>query len=722
MAKPKTAPLIPVEEMSVDQASAELARLAKLISQADNAYHNDDAPIMVDAEYDALRRRNLLIEERFPKLVREDSPSQWVGAPPSTRFEKVTHRVPLLSLQNGFSDADIEGFVDSVKRFLSLDEQAPVALTVEPKIDGLSASLRYEKGELRVGATRGDGQVGENVTANLLTVTDIPKTIKNAPDILEVRGEVYMAHTDFQQLNERLMADETAREPFANPRNAAAGSLRQLDHAITAERPLRFFAYAFGEVSEPVADTQWEGIEKLKRWGFSVNPLTRRFESVAEILAHYQWLIEERPSIDYDIDGVVYKVDRFDYQQRLGFRSNNPRWAIAHKFPAEQAVTILEDIDIQVGRTGALTPVARLRPVTVGGVVVSNATLHNQDEIERKDIRIGDHVVVQRAGDVIPQIVRVVMEKRQKGAKPYTFPETCPACGSLAVRGKNANGETDAVRRCTGGMICPAQVVEQLKHFVSRKAMDIDGLGTKQIEQFFELGYVREPADIFTLEARQKAGDIDLYTYKMRKDNSYDLKEGEKQPTNTKSIGNLFEAITARKSTSLDRVIFALGIRHIGETNARLFAQHYGNFDAFQAAAVSAHDTAHPAYEEMLAIDGVGALVADGVINFFAEERNRAAVSRLLSHVNPIPLDVPSTQDSEVAGKTIVFTGTLEKMSRDEAKARAQSLGAKVSGSVSSKTDILVAGNKAGSKLKKAQDLGVQTLSEDEWLALIKGL
>ena len=722
---PKKLADIPVKNLSAEEAEKELARLADLLTRANEAYHQKDAPFISDAEYDAEMRRNLLIERAFPKLKRDDSPSNLVGAPPSPKFEKVTHAKAMLSLDNAFSDEDVSDFVTRVRKFLGLSDDEKVGFTAEPKIDGASLSLRYENGKLKTAATRGNGQVGENVTSNVLTISDIPTEIKGAPDILEVRGEVYMSHEDFEALNERLAkeaaADGKASEFFANPRNAAAGSLRQLDPALTAARPLRFYAYAWGEVSEEFAETQMGVLEKFKKWKFKINPLTKRFENVDGLIGHYHKIEEERAALGYDIDGVVYKVDRLDYQERLGFVSRAPRWAIAHKFPAEKAVTVLEGIDIQVGRTGALTPVARLKPVTVGGVVVSNATLHNADEIERKDIRIGDTVVIQRAGDVIPQIVEVHKDKRKKSARKFKFPDKCPVCGSHAINEVNEKtGKEDAVRRCTGGLICAAQAVERLKHFVSRPAFDIDGLGTKQIESFFEQGLVKEPADIFTLAKRQETGEIDLYSYKLNKDGERILKDSKPQPTNKKSVQNLFDGIDARRSISLNRFINALGMRHIGETNARLFASAYGSFDAFRKAAVAAKKEGSPAREEMLAIDGVGELVAQGVIEFFAEDHNIKAVDRLLKQVTPQEIAPPSS-DSAVAGKTVVFTGKLEQMTRDEAKAKAQSLGAKVAGSVSAKTNILVAGPGAGSKLKKAQELGVETLTEDEWLALIKG-
>ncbi len=704
-AQVKDCSLKPVTDLSAAEASAELGRLARLIASADKAYYADDRPAITDAAYDALRRRNGLIERQFPKLKRADSPSARVGAAPSTKFEKAAHARPMLSLDNAFSEGGVRDFAERVRRFLMLGEDAPLAFTAEPKIDGLSLNLRYEKGVLKVAATRGDGAVGENVTANALTLSDIPRALKGAPEILDVRGEIYMSHADFAALNTAL--DQAGDEPFANPRNAAAGSLRQIDAAVTASRPLRFFAYAWGEASAPLGDTQIDSVKRLSRLGFQTNPLLRRCESVEEMLAHYAAIEAQRASLGYDIDGVVYKVDRLDYQARLGFVSRSPRWAVAHKFPAERAMTELLGIDIQVGRTGALTPVARLRPVTVGGVVVSNATLHNQDEIERKDVRVGDTVLVQRAGDVIPQIVEVIAEKRPKGAKPYRFPDVCPVCGSPAVR-----DEDEAVRRCTGGFSCAAQGVERLRHFVSRDALDIEGLGEKQNEAFFAEEIIKEPADIFTLEARQRAGAVDLFTYKEKKD-------GTKTPTNRKSIENLFAAINARRAPALDRFIHALGMRHIGETNARLFARHYHSFDAFQAAAIAATDEESPAYQDMLSIEGVGALVAGGVIAFFKEARNRAAVDRLLAEVAPQEAAAPARPGSAIAGKAVVFTGTLETMTRDEAKAQALALGAKVSGSVSARTEYVIAGPGAGSKLKDAERLGVRVFSEADWRLFI---
>ena len=709
---------IPVNKLLPEEAEAELARLAAEISHADEDYYEHNSPALSDAQYDALRQRNLLIEKRFPKLKRADSPSGKVGAKASTKFAKAPHAVPMISLDNAFNDGDVAEFTKRVRKFLGLDEEM-VAFTAEPKIDGLSLNLRYEQGELKVAATRGDGQIGENVTANALVVDDIPQMLKGAPEILDVRGEVYMSHKDFEALNARLEAE--AVEPFANPRNAAAGSLRQLDATITASRPLRFFAYAWGEASEPLAPTQWEALQRLKKLGFQINPLTKRCNDVAAMLEHYRKIEEQRATLGYDIDGVVYKTDRLDYQERLGFVSRAPRWAVAHKFPAEKATTILEKIDIQVGRTGKLTPVARLKPVTVGGVVVTNATLHNADEIERKDIREGDTVVIQRAGDVIPQVVEVIADKRPKGAKKFVFPDECPVCGSHAVNEENpATGKADVDKRCTGGLICAAQAVERLKHFVSRQAFDIEGLGEKQIAAFFEEEIIREPADIFTLRKRQEKKALDLYVYKKKANGDLALKDGHPVPTNSKSVHNLFDAIEEKRVISSARFINSLGIRHVGETNARLFASHYGDFKTFYAAAKKARSETSEAYQDMLSIDGVGALVARGVIDFFDEEHNRAAVDRLLKEVEPAP-EAAAKTDSKVAGKTVVFTGTLETMTRDEAKARAQALGAKVSGSVSAKTDYLVAGPGAGSKLKKAEELGVAVLTEAEWAALAKG-
>ncbi|MEE9328734.1 MAG: NAD-dependent DNA ligase LigA [Parvularculaceae bacterium] len=691
-----------IDKLTASEAAAELARLATQIAAHDAAYHLDDAPEISDAAYDALSQRNDAIEQQFPELVRDDSPSKKVGAPLSEKFAKVPHFVRMLSLGNAFNDGDVADFVARISRFLKLDE--PVLFTAEPKIDGLSASLRYEKGKFVLGLTRGDGAVGENITENLMTISDIPHTIKNAPDVIEIRGEVYMAKAAFATLNQTQEAK--GEQAFANPRNAAAGSLRQLDSKITAARPLAFFAYAWGEVSHMPADTQTGMMALFKKWGFQVNPLPEQCDTVEALILHYERIEQRRASLDYDIDGVVYKVDRLDYQERLGFVSRAPRWAIAHKFPAEQATTILNDIEIQVGRTGALTPVAKLDPVNVGGVVVSNATLHNQDEIERKDIRIGDTVVIQRAGDVIPQVVRVLIDKRLKTSKPFVFPKVCPVCGSAAVRAEDEKGGSDVVCRCTGGLSCPAQAVERLKHFVSRRAMDIDGLGAKQIEAFYEDGLVKSPADIFTLQKRDKTG------LKKLKD-----REG----FGSLSVSNLFAAIDTARSQKLPRFLFGLGIRHVGETTAGLIARHVGTgegFFEFGQTLAAEEEAATGAAADFLAIDGIGETVVTALREFFSETHNVEALRALLDQVDPAPVaEVKS--DSPVAGKIVVFTGTLTQMTRDEAKVRAAALGAKVSGSVSAKTDILIAGEKAGSKLKKATELGVTTMTEAEWLELI---
>ncbi|MEQ8434778.1 MAG: NAD-dependent DNA ligase LigA [Oceanicaulis sp.] len=694
------------DQLSQADAKAELERLAKEIAKHDRAYYEKDKPAISDATYDALRARNAAIEERFPDLKRADSPSNRVGAKPSDQFSEVPHAVPMLSLGNAFTDEDVADFVERIKRFLNLSE-TPV-LTAEPKIDGLSANLRYENGELVVGATRGDGRTGENVTANLKTIADIPHTLKgDAPAVLEVRGEVYMSHADFASLNARQEA--LGKPAYKNPRNAAAGSLRQIDPAITAQRPLRFFAYAWGELSQPLSDTQYGAVERLARYGFATNDDMARCTGVDELIAHYRGLEEKRAGLGYDIDGVVYKVDRLDWQERLGFVSRAPRWAIAHKFSPEKATTLLHAIEIQVGRTGALTPVAKLEPVTVGGVVVSNATLHNEDEIARKDVRVGDTVVIQRAGDVIPQIVEVLKDKRPSPEPGrYAFPKVCPCpLQTPAEREVNARtGEVSVVRRCTGEFACPYQRKEHLKHFVGRKAFDIEGLGEKQVAAFYEEGAVTEPADIFTLERRNAAGELDP---------PLQTREGWGE----KSVTNLFGSINERKTIALSRFINALGVRHVGEETARLLARTYGSWSEFRAAAEAAADPGE-ARESMLAIDGLGDTAVDALGRFFAEAHNKAALDRLLKHVHVEDAEQIASE-SPVSGKTVVFTGSLEKFTRDEAKARAQSLGAKVSGSVSGKTDYLVAGPGAGGKLKKAQEMGVQTLTEDEWLALIGG-
>jgi DNA ligase (NAD+) len=692
----------------LDEAGAtqELARLAKEIARHDALYYRRDEPEISDADYDALRKRNEAIEARFPHLVRDDSPSLKVGAAPVEAFGKVVHRVPMLSLGNVFDDEGVRDFIDRVRRFLGLDADAELAFTTEPKIDGLSITLRYEAGRLVQAATRGDGYEGENVTANVRTIGDIPEavTAKNFPDPFEVRGEIYMSHSAFQALNAEQ--EKAGNRLFANPRNAAAGSLRQLDSKITAARPLRFFAYSWGEAAKLPADTQWGVYKAMAAWGFPLNPLAKLTSSVDEMLDTYREIEEGRAGLDYDIDGIVYKLDRLDLQERLGFVSRSPRWAIAHKFPAEKATTILRDIEIQVGRTGALTPVAKLEPVTVGGVVVQNATLHNEDEIERKDVRIGDTVIVQRAGDVIPQILGAVQDKRPKGAKRFEFPDLCPACGSRAVREVDEKtGKRDAVRRCTGGLICPAQRVERLKHFVSRNAFDIEGLGEKRIQELYDDGTIQSPPQIFTLT---------------EKDNAAEGKLAEREGWGALSAQKLFAAIEARRTVKLDRFIYALGIRHVGEITARLLARNYGTAETFLKSMLAAGKNRDgEAFAELDNIEGIGPTVAAAIADFFAEPHNVEVVEELLEQVRPQALEAVD-HGSPVSGKTVVFTGTLEQMTRSEAKARAERLGAKVAGSVSKNTDYVVAGPGAGSKLKNAKDLGVQVLSEDEWLKLIE--
>lgn len=707
---------VAIESLTRDQAAAELQALAQEIAEHDRRYHQEDAPTISDADYDALRRRNNAIEARFPDLVLADGPSAQVGAAPASGFGKIAHAVPMLSLDNAFDDEDVQDFVGRVRRFLKFDPlMGALALTAEPKIDGLSLSLRYKRGKLVHAATRGDGTTGENVTANARTIKDIPEQLTgDVPDVVEVRGEVYMAHKDFQALNARMEAN--GGKVFANPRNAAAGSLRQLKSEITASRPLRFFAYAWGEMSALPKDTQSEMVQCFADWGFQINPLMKRCETVEELLEVYHGIEESRAQLDYDIDGVVYKVDRLDLQERLGFVSRSPRWAIAHKFPAEQAYTVLNDIEIQVGRTGALTPVAKLEPITVGGVVVSNATLHNEDYIKGigqdgepirggKDLRVGDTVKIQRAGDVIPQIVDIDLDKRPAEAQPFEFPTVCPACGSHAVREENEKtGRVDAIRRCTGGLICPAQATEKLKHFVSRNAFDIEGFGDKQVDAFYQDGLVMAPADIFTLEERDKRALTKLRN-----------REG----WGAVSAKNLFEAINARRDIDLNRFIFALGIRHVGEGNAKLLARAYGSWGAFSNAMVAAHDEAGEAWTDLNDIDGIGHIVADALVEFFAEAHNRDQLDALLEQVIPREAEKIDASGSPVAGKTVVFTGSLERMTRDEAKAMAERFGAKVSGSVSRKTDLVVAGPGAGSKLKKAQDLDVEVISEDGWFDLV---
>jgi len=692
-----------VEALTDEEAAAELAALAAEIAEHDRAYHQNDAPTISDAAYDALRRRNDAIEARFPELVREDSPSRSVGAAPSSGFRKVQHQVPMLSLTNAFNREDVADFLKSVRRFFDLGEDEPVAVMAEAKIDGLSCSLRYENRKLVQAATRGDGQEGEDITSNVRTIDDryVPKTLPaDAPALLEVRGEVYMDRSEFFALNEARTA--RGEPPFANPRNAAAGSLRQLDPKVTAERKLRFFGYAWGVLegdAREVFVTQSGAREKLGQWGFPLNHPARLCQSLDELIALYEELQAERANLPFDIDGVVYKLDRLDLQERMGFVSRAPRWAIAHKLPAEQAQTVLEKIDIQVGRTGALTPVAHLKPVTVGGVVVSRATLHNEDEIARKDVRPGDMVVIQRAGDVIPQVVKSLPEHRPADSQPFVFPDHCPACGSLAIR-----EEGEAVRRCTGGLICPAQGVERLRHFVSRDAFDIEGLGTKIVQQFWDEELIRSPADLFTLEERDRTG---LTRLKNR--------EGWGET----SARKLFDAIKEREQIGLDRFIFALGIRQIGQSTSRLLARHYATIGNLIAAMEAANDRDSDAWQELIGIDKIGESMADDLTGFFAEPRNRKVLDDLLQHVSVKEFKELVESGSPVSGKTVVFTGTLETLSRAEAKVRAERLGAKVAGSVSGKTDYVVAGTDAGSKLTKARELGVTVLTEQEWLELI---
>lgn len=700
---------VAVAELTSQQAERELARLADVLNRANLAYHRDDAPIMPDADFDALRLRNAQIEARFPDLVQPDSPAARVGAAPAAGFGKIQHARRMLSLANAFSNGDVDDFVSGIRRFLGLAADSPLAFTAEPKIDGLSLSLRYEKGALVYAATRGDGATGEDVTANARTIDDIPSTLRDGPDILEIRGEVYMTHQDFVALNTRQV--ESGGKVFANPRNAAAGSLRQLDASITRSRPLRFFAYSWGEVSEPLADTQMAAIARLAQLGFCINPQTHLCQSVQDMIAVYSAIEAQRASLGYDIDGIVYKLNDLALQDRMGLRSTTPRWAIAHKFAAERAWTQLEAIEIQVGRTGALSPVARLVPVTVGGVVVSNATLHNEDYImgrdsrgmvirDGRDIRAGDWVEVYRAGDVIPKIRDVDPGRRPDTAVPYEFPQTCPECGSPALREPG-----DSVRRCTGGMVCPAQAVERLKHFVSRAAFDIEGLGAKQVESFWRDGWIATPKDIFTLKERFGPGQ------------PRQLKNRE--GWGEKSAANLFAAIDEKRIIPLGRFIFSLGIRHVGEATANMLASHYGTWEALRTALQDAKDPESAARLDLLSIDGVGGVLAESLISGFTAESDEIdALARALT-ITPAQA---RANDSPVAGKTLVFTGTLEKMTRAEAKARAESLGAKVAGSVSAKTDLLIAGPGAGSKARKAADLGVEVIDEDGWLAMIGAL
>jgi len=683
------------------QAKAEHEKLAAEILEHDRRYYTEDRPSISDAEYDELRKRLVALEKEYPALVTPDSPSQRIGAAPAEAFGKVSHGRPMLSLDNAFADEEVADFLGRIRRFLGLSEDTPIDMVAEPKIDGLSASLLYEDGVFVRGATRGDGQVGEDITANLKTIREIPLKLKGKghPARIEVRGEVYMRRADFLRMNAER---EKKGEPlFANPRNFAAGAVRQLDPRITATRPLRFFAYTWGEASALPEKTQSGMLAQFKDWGFITSPHWRLCKSLDDLLAYYRNLAAERADLPFEIDGVVYKVDRLDWQERLGFVSRQPRWATAHKFPAEEAETTLLDIEIQVGRTGALTPVARLKPVGVGGVMVANATLHNEDEIARKDIRIGDTVVIRRAGDVIPQVLRVDLKRRPKDSEPYKFPDLCPVCGSHATR-----GEGDAVRRCTGGLTCRAQAVERLRHFVSRDAFDIEGLGEKQIQAFFDWGWVRRPGDLFRLEKKHAKGPDAL---------------AEKEGWGETSASNLFAAIEARRTIPLERFLYALGIRHVGQATARLLAANYGSLEAFRGAMDAALDNEGEAWAELNSIEGIGEVVAKAIVDFFAEPHNLEAVEDLVKQIEVQDFVKPKTHGSAVAGKTVVFTGTLETMTRQEAKAGAEARGAKVAGSVSKKTDYVVAGADAGSKLTKARELGVAILTEQEWAALIGG-
>lgn len=713
IAKSKTRTPPDLAKLTKAQAKVELMRLALELEGHDKRYYQDDAPVVTDAEYDALRQRFNAIEKRFPEFVTSDSPSQKVGAAPSGKFKKVRHAVPMLSLDNAFAEQDVLDFVGRIQRFLKLGDDDRIDFSAEPKIDGLSMSLRYEGGELVTAATRGDGAEGEDVTANIRTLEDVPQKLKgrNVPDICEIRGEVYMTKQAFLALNERQKA--AGDTIFANPRNSAAGSLRQKDPSIAASRPLGFFAYAWGEMSAMPEPTQSGMIGWFERCGFKTNPLTKLCHSVEQLIAFHRKIEEQRAGLDYDIDGVVYKVDRLDWQERLGFVSRTPRWAIAHKFPAERAMTVLRDIEIQVGRTGSFTPVGKLKPIGVGGVIVQNVTLHNEDYIkgiggdgeqlrEGRDIRIGDTVVIQRAGDVIPQVVDVVLDKRPKTARPYHFPKKCPcSLHTDVVREETATGEEGSRARCTGEFACPYQKIEHLKLFASRRAFDIEGLGEKQITYFFEQGWVKEPADIFTLQARNAK-----------------LKLEEIEGYGETSVRNLFAAIEERRRISLERFIFALGMRHVGETTALALARGYGSWEAFHDACLKVAKGDEETIAEMDALDQIGDTVIKSVAAYFGESHNRGIVERLTKEVTILDAEKPKS-NSAVAGKTVVFTGALEKMTRDEAKAKAERLGAKAAGSVSKKTDYVVAGPGAGSKLAEAKKHGVTVLTEDEWLKLI---
>ena len=688
-------------DMDFEDAKARHYALVEDIRGHDVRYYQDDAPVISDGDYDKLRQELEALEEAYPSLVNESSPSQQVGASPAKGFRKVEHAQAMLSLSNIFKREDIDEFLERITRFLGLDDNEIIDIAAEPKIDGLSCSLRYEDHQLVLAATRGDGKIGEDITENVRTIQDIPHTLPgDAPSLIEVRGEIYIQGDDFAALNRQQ--EEDGKPAFANPRNAAAGSVRQLDPSITASRPLRLFAYALGETEKEYnPQTQWDIRTDLKRWGFQESQPASLCRTAEDVWEYYESILDARADLPYDIDGVVYKINRLDWQNRLGFVSRAPRWATAHKFPAEQAVTIIKDIDIQVGRTGALTPVARLEPITVGGVVVSNATLHNEDEIQRKDVRIGDHVVIQRAGDVIPQVVKVLEDKRVGSEKLFSFPERCPVCGSHAAR-----EEGEAVRRCTGGLVCEAQALERLKHFVSRNAFNIEGMGAKIIDLFWERDLVRCPSDIFSLEDRNKDLDVPIEQW-----------EGWGE----QSTRNLFGSIDEKRSISFDRFIYALGIRQIGEATAKRLAATYGDLKNFQKFMQIAQNKESDAYHDLLNIDDIGPSVAEDLLEFFAEEHNIDVVQKLEAALSIEPYEMPKVGNSAIAGKTIVFTGTLEKMSRPEAKSKAESMGAKVLGSVSKKTDIVVAGSDAGSKRKKAEELGVRIIDEQEWIALVQG-
>ena len=689
----------PVSELTPNEAAAELEYIATEMAKSDIAYYQQDNPYLTDAQYDSLKKRNEEIEALFPELIRPDSPSKKIGAPLQSGFKKVTHRFPMLSLADVFSIEEVEDFVQGVKRFLN--SAADITFMAEPKIDGLSFSARYENGRFVQGATRGDGVIGEDITENLKTIHNFPQKLNgDYPKILEVRGEVYMKKSDFFALNEKYEAE--GKKTFANPRNAAAGSLRQLDAKITAERNLSIFAYTWGEVSERKWVSQADFFNHLKAWGFPINEHNRLCPTIKDIDENFQHLMEIRADLDYDIDGVVYKVNDIKLQERLGFLTRTPRWAVAHKFPAEQAITKVENIRIQVGRTGALTPVADLEPINVGGVIVSHATLHNEDEIKRKDIRIGDSVIIQRAGDVIPQIVQVLLDKRPNDSQEFIFPTTCPICGAHAIR-----EEDEAIRRCTGGLSCPAQAKERIIHFVSKEGFDIAGLGSSIIEDFYNDGILRTPADIFSIERRNTSDD--LFAAQQGSVLHLEQREG----WGKKSVENLFKAINAKRKISLPRFIYALGIRQVGAATARLLAQNYGSFEHFMTEMKGKETGA------LVTIDGIGASMATDMVEFFQEEHNLKIIEQLLQEITVEDYHDDSRNDSPLSGKTVVFTGTLEKMTRSEAKALAQKLGAKVAGSVSSKTDYVIVGADAGSKAAKAAELGIKTLSEDDFAQLI---